>query len=40
MRFDLSNLKERTAVVLHGVQFSAAGAPEGGMTLVALAPTS
>jgi hypothetical protein len=38
-RFDLSNLKERTAVVLHGAQWSDSGKPEGGMTIVALAPT-
>jgi hypothetical protein len=39
MRFDLSNLKEHSAVVLHGVQWDGAGRPEGGMTVVALAPT-
>jgi len=38
MRFDLSDLDEHTAVVLHGAQYSAAGRPEGGMTVVALAP--
>ena len=40
MRFDLSNLKEGTAVVLHGAQWNGAGNPEGGMTVIALAPTS
>jgi hypothetical protein len=39
MRFDLSNLKKGTAVVLHGVQWDATGRAEGGMTVVALAPT-
>jgi hypothetical protein len=39
LRFDLSNLAKRTAVVLHGVQWNEAGEAEGGMTVVALAPT-
>jgi hypothetical protein len=39
MRFDLSNLEKRTGVVLHGAQWNAAGEPEGGMTVIALAPT-
>jgi hypothetical protein len=38
MRFDLSDLAEHTAVVLHGAQWNEAGVPEGGMTVVALAP--
>jgi hypothetical protein len=38
LRFDHSNLKERSAVVLHGAQWSERGDPEGGMTVVALAP--
>ena len=38
MRFDHSNLPSNTAVVLHGVQWDEAGHPEGGMTVVALAP--
>jgi hypothetical protein len=39
MRFDLSNLDKQTAVVLHGVQWNEAGEAEGGMTVIALAPT-
>jgi hypothetical protein len=39
MRFDHSNLAAGTAVVLHGAQWSADGRPEGGMTVVARAPT-
>lgn len=39
MRFDHSNLKPNTAVMLHGAQWSEDGTPEGGMTVVALAPT-
>jgi hypothetical protein len=39
MRFDLTNLRKHTAAVLHGVQWNSAGEPEGGMTVVALAPT-
>jgi hypothetical protein len=39
MRFDLSDLDERTAAVLHGVQWNEAGEAEGGMTVIALAPT-
>jgi hypothetical protein len=38
MRFDLSNLDEGTAAVLHGAQWNESGMPEGGMTVVALAP--
>src|SRR2546421_3489110 len=38
LRFDHSNLKDRSAVVLHGAQWSEKGDPEGGMTIVALAP--
>jgi hypothetical protein len=38
MRFDLSNLAEDSAVVLHGAQWNESGQPEGGMTVVALAP--
>jgi hypothetical protein len=36
--FDHSNLRAGTAVVLHGAQFDARGRPEGGMTVVAVAP--
>jgi hypothetical protein len=39
LRFDLSDLAQDTAAVLHGVQWSADGEPEGGMTVIALAPT-
>lgn len=39
LRFDHSNLEKRTAVVLHGAQWDEKGDPEGGMTLIALAPT-
>jgi hypothetical protein len=39
LRFDHSNLRERHAVVLHGAQFDESGRPEGGITLVALAPS-
>jgi hypothetical protein len=38
MLFDHSNLRPRTAVVLHGAQWREDGRPEGGMTVVALAP--
>jgi hypothetical protein len=38
LRFDHSNLAPRTAVVLHGAQWREDGTPEGGITLVALAP--
>jgi hypothetical protein len=38
LRFDHSNLKPGTAVVMHGVQWNEAGDAEGGMTVVALAP--
>jgi hypothetical protein len=37
-RFDLSGLAPHTAVVLHGAQFDEHGQPEGGMTIVAVAP--
>jgi hypothetical protein len=36
--FDHSNLAPNTAVVLHGAQWDEHGKPEGGMTVVALAP--
>lgn len=36
--FDHSNLAPHTAVALHAVQFDEHGNPEGGMTIVALAP--
>jgi hypothetical protein len=36
--FDHSNLAPGTAVVLHGAQWDEHGKPEGGMTVVALAP--
>jgi hypothetical protein len=36
--FDHSNLKSGQAVVLHGAQFTTDGRPEGGMTIVAVAP--
>jgi hypothetical protein len=36
--FDHSNLAPHTAVVLHGAQWDEHGRPEGGMTVVALAP--
>lgn len=39
MRFDHSGIRKRTGVVLHGVQWNEQGEPEGGMTVVALAPT-
>jgi hypothetical protein len=38
LRFDHSNLAKKTAVVLHGAQWSERGEPEGGMTVIALAP--
>ena len=38
LRFDHSNLKANSAVVLHGVQWDEHGKAEGGMTVVALAP--
>jgi hypothetical protein len=38
LRFDHSNLKERTAAVMHVAQVDARGIPEGGMTVIALAP--
>jgi hypothetical protein len=39
MRFDHTNLYKRTAAVLHGVQWNERGVQEGGMTVIALAPT-
>jgi hypothetical protein len=39
VRFDHSNLQKRQAVVLHAAQWDEQGRPEGGMTIVALAPT-
>jgi hypothetical protein len=39
MRFDHSNIRKRNAVVLHGVQWNEQGEAEGGMTVIALAPT-
>jgi hypothetical protein len=38
LRFDHSNLKERTAAVMHVAQVDARGIPEGGMTVIAVAP--
>jgi hypothetical protein len=38
LRFDHSNIDPNTAVVLHGAQWSESGRPEGGMTVIALAP--
>jgi hypothetical protein len=38
VRFDHSNLRPRTAAVLHVAQFTEDGRPEGGMTIVAVAP--
>jgi hypothetical protein len=38
LRFDHSNIDPNTAVVLHGAQWSENGTPEGGMTVIALAP--
>ena len=38
LRFDHSNIEPGTAVVLHGAQWNEDGRPEGGMTVVALAP--
>jgi hypothetical protein len=37
--FDHSSLEPRTAVVLHGAQWDESGRLEGGMTLVAMAPS-
>src|SRR3954447_3413588 len=37
LRFDHSNLKQHSAVVLHGVQWDEHGKAEGGMTVVAVA---
>ena len=39
LRFDHSNLQKRTALVMHVAQWDAQGRPEGGMTVIALAPT-
>jgi hypothetical protein len=39
LRFDHSNLRERTAAVMHVAQVDARGIPEGGMTVIAVAPT-
>jgi hypothetical protein len=36
--FDHSNLNPGEAVILHGAQFDTAGRPEGGITIVAVAP--
>jgi hypothetical protein len=38
LRFDHSNLDKRGATVLHVAQWNEAGVPEGGITVVALAP--
>jgi hypothetical protein len=38
LRFDHSNLRPRTAVVLHGAQWNERGSPEGGITVVVAAP--
>jgi hypothetical protein len=38
LRFDHSNLKPQSAVVLHGAQWDEYGRAEGGLTVVALAP--
>ena len=38
LRFDHSNIDPGTAVVLHCVQLDETGAPQGGMTVIALAP--
>jgi hypothetical protein len=38
LRFDHSNLKPHTAVVLHGAQWDENGRAEGGLTVVAVAP--
>jgi hypothetical protein len=38
LRFDHSNLKPHSAVVLHGAQWDERGRAEGGLTIVALAP--
>jgi hypothetical protein len=39
LRFDHTNLKARTAAVMHVAQVDARGIPEGGMTVIALPPT-
>jgi hypothetical protein len=39
LRFDHTSAPKRTAVVMHGVQWNERGEAEGGMTVVALAPT-
>jgi hypothetical protein len=38
LRFDHSGLEPGTAVVLHGAQWNESGRPEGGMTVIAVAP--
>lgn len=38
LHFDHSNLRPESGAVLHGAQFDEHGHPEGGMTIVALAP--
>ena len=38
LRFDHSNVPKGMGVVLHGAQFDEDGTPEGGMTVIALAP--
>jgi hypothetical protein len=40
MRFDHSNLGGASAVLLHVAQWSAAGVPEGGISVAALTPTA
>jgi hypothetical protein len=40
LRFDHSNIRERSAAVLHVAQWSENGDPEGGMTVVAVAPVA
>jgi hypothetical protein len=39
LRFDHSNIGDRRAVVLHGCQWNERGDAEGGITIVAVAPT-
>ena len=38
LRFDHESLEPNTAVVLHGAQWHESGRPEGGMTVIAMAP--
>jgi hypothetical protein len=40
LRFDHSNIKEGTAAVMHVAQWNENGDPEGGMTIVAVAPVA